>query len=85
MTDELDKRLSTIEQQLALLLNAIVVQQKDACQITGITPETVRNKAERGEVNILQFDGSRRNFVTLQDASSLKVRSPKKRNFRRNG
>lgn len=79
MTDEVDIRLSKIEQQLSFLLSVIVVQQKDACAVSGVSPETVKNKARRGEVEILQFDGSRRNFVTLKDAAGLKIRSPKKR------
>lgn len=83
--DELERRLTSIEQQLGLLLTAIVVQQKDACAIAGVSQDTARNKALRGEVDILQADGSRLNFVTLKDASILKKRSPKRRNFRSKG
>lgn len=59
------------------LLNVIVVQQKDACDAAGVCDDTVRKKALRGEVNILQRDGSRLNYVTITQMSGLKPRRQK--------
>lgn len=67
-----------LQDKIDLLLSAIVVQQKDAAALAGVTTDTVRNKATRGEVEILQRTGSRLNYITLKETSTLKVKKAKK-------
>lgn len=76
-TEEKD-RLDRIEAKLDALLSVIVIQQKDACEAAGITPETARAKVLRGEVELFQSDGSRLNYLKLADVPKLKKRSPRK-------
>ena len=78
---EKDERLASLEEEVRslnekidLLLDVIVVRQKDACEVADITAATVRNKVKRGEVNVLQADGSRANYLTLQTTRKLKER-----------
>ena len=68
-------QLRRVEQKLDFLLAAIVVQQKDACEMVGISPDTVKKKRERNEVEVLQADGSRLVYLTLQQTIALKPRS----------
>lgn len=68
------ERLDRIESMLRLLLAAIVVPQKIACEIAGITDDTIRNMALRGDVDPLQADGSTRNFYALKQVENLKPR-----------
>ena len=70
----IEERLDRIEKKFDLILSVLVVQQKDACEAMGVSDDTVRNKVLRGEVEILQRDGSRLNFLTLADAGELKKR-----------
>lgn len=67
-----------LREKIDLLMRAIVVQQKDACEIAGVSPDTVRNKATRGEVEILQKDGSRLNYLTLKQTAELRPRKKRK-------
>ncbi len=60
--DNLTERLDRIEKKFDLILSVIVVQQKDACLAVGVSPDTVRNKVLRNEVEVLQRDGSRLNI-----------------------
>lgn len=62
-----------------ILLDAIVVAQKDACAIAGVTDDTIRNMALRSDVNPLQADGSTLNFYTLKTVKELKPRRQVKR------
>ncbi len=78
MTTEEEEKLNRIEAKLDALLSVILVQQKDACEAAGVTPETVRNKVLRGEVEIFQSDGSRLNYLKLSDVPNLKRRSKSK-------
>lgn len=73
------ERIDRIEQKLDLLLSVIVVQQKDACEAVGISPDTVRNHVLRGNTEVLQRDGSRLNFLTLTTVGELKPRKSVKR------
>ena len=73
------QRLERLEQKLDLILSVIVVQQKDACQAVGISDDTIRNKVLRGETEVLQRDGSRLNYLTLEGVGDLKVRRRPKR------
>ena len=73
------ERLERLEKKLDLILSAIVIQQKDACEMVGITSDTIRNKVLRGETEVLQRDGSRLNYLTLENAGDLKVRRRLKR------
>lgn len=81
--DELAEMLRTIvkaevDAKLDPLLSVIVVQQKDACEAIGVSDDTVRNKSLRGEINVLQRDGSRLNYITLKEIGGLKSRSNRK-------
>lgn len=78
-TSEIAERLKSVEDMLKLLLSVVVVQQKDACEALGISPETVRNKVLRGETEVLSADGSRLNYITLENVNGLKKRKPTKR------
>ena len=49
----------------------------DVCEATGISNDTVRNKAVRGELEILQRPGSRLNYLTLKEAGELRPRKRK--------
>lgn len=71
------ERIERIEKKLDLILSVIVVRQKDACEVAEVTPATVRNKVKRGEVAVLQADGSRSNYLTLQTTRKLKERRTK--------
>ncbi len=73
------ERIERIEKKLDFILSVIVVQQKDACEAVGVHPDTVRNKVLRGETEILQRDGSRLNYLTLEQAGDLKKRTSRKR------
>ena len=66
-----------VSRKLDPLLNVIVLQQKDVCEATGISNDTVRNKAVRGELEILQRPGSRLNYLTLKEAGELRPRKRK--------
>ena len=73
-----DEAVAPLQRQLDQLMAAIVIQQKDACEIAGVSEETARNKAKSGEIEILQKDGSRLNFLTLKSVSGLKPRNKRK-------
>ncbi len=73
------ERLERIEKKMDLILSVIVVQQKDACEAVGVSPDTVRNRVLRGDTEILQRDGSRLNYLTLQQTGELKTRKRAKR------
>ena len=60
------ERLDRIEAKLGIILSALVVAQKDAGMLAGITDDTIRNMALRGDVDPLQADGSSRNYFTLK-------------------
>lgn len=64
-----------VSKKIDPLLNVIVVQQKDACDAFDVCDDTVRKKANAGEINILQRDGSRLNYVTISQMNGLKSRS----------
>lgn len=63
-----------LQKQIDQLLSVVVVQQKDACTIAGVSDEIIRNRARKGEVSLLQKNGSRLNYLTLKDVSGLKPR-----------
>lgn len=73
------ERITRIEQKLDLILSVIVVQQKDACEAVGVSPDTVRNRVLSGDTTILQRDGSRLNYLTLEQAGELKTRKKTRR------
>lgn len=73
-----EERLERIEQKVDLILSALVVSQKDLCQILNISNQTINAKVKSGELEKLQKDGSRLNFYTLQSANKLKVRRRRK-------
>jgi len=72
--------LERIERKVDFILSVLVVQQKDVVAATGIDPETIRKRAEAGEIELLSRDGSRLNFMTLKTAYDLKQR---KRTYKR--
>lgn len=75
----LEQKVDDLTAKVDLLLSVIVVQQKDACEAVGISPDTVRNKVLSGDAEVLQRDGSRLNFLTLTTVGELKVRRKAKR------
>lgn len=77
--NELMERIGALEEKLDLLLDAIVVRQKDACEIAGISEKTARNMALRGDFDPLQKDGGRGNFITLGTVADLKPRRQKRK------
>ncbi len=77
--ETLIERLDRIEQKMDLFLRVIVVQQKDACEAVGISPDTVRNCVLSGDMTVLQRDGSRLNYLTLEQTGELKTRRKAKR------
>lgn len=76
---DLREEVRELKNMVAILLEAIVVPQKDAAEIAGITPHTIRNKVKNGELDILQGDGSRLNYLTLTQTIGLKKRKTSKR------
>ena len=74
-----NQRLERIEKKMDLILSVIVVQQKDACEAVGVSPDTVRNRVLRGDTEVLQRDGSRLNYLTLEQTGELKTRKRAKR------
>lgn len=72
-------RIERLEKKLDILLSAIVVRQKDACEIAGITPATARNMALRGDFDPLQSDGGKANYLTLEMTAKLKPRRKSKK------
>lgn len=74
-----EERLDRIERLLTAIASAIVVSQKDAATIAGVSDDTLRNMALRGEVEPLQADGSRLNFLTLKQTAELKPRRKRTR------
>lgn len=78
-SSEQSERIDRIEKKLDLILSCIVIQQKDAAEAVGVSPDTVRDKVLRGEIDILQRDGSRLNYLTLEDVGELKVRTKARR------
>ena len=76
---DLREEVREIKNMLAVILDSIIVQQKDACQAAGVSPDTVRNKVLSGEIDILHAQGSRLNFMTLKTVGNLKKRKPLKR------
>ncbi|HEY8562839.1 MAG TPA: hypothetical protein VIL74_20845 [Pyrinomonadaceae bacterium] len=77
------ERLDRLEAKLDILLSAIVIRQKDACEIAGITQATARNMALRGELLPLQADGGKANYLTLETTAKLKPRRQKRKPIRR--
>lgn len=77
--ETLVERLDRIEKKMDLFLSVIVVQQKDACEAAGISPDTVRNRVLSGDMSVLQRDGSRLNYLTLEQTGELKPRRKAKR------
>lgn len=73
LEEKIDKLL-----ELAPMLHAfgelVVVQQKDAAAIAGVTDDTIRNRVKRGEVTVMSRDGSRLNYLTLNQVGELKKR-----------
>ena len=63
-----------VQAALAPLLSLIVLQQKDAAPIADVSARTLSNKISKGDVSVLSKDGSRKNFLTLQTLTDLKVR-----------
>jgi hypothetical protein len=68
-----------MEKKIDVILSCIVIQQKNAAEAVGVSPDTVRDKVLRGEIDVLQRDGSRLNYLTLEDVGELKVRTKRKR------
>ena len=77
--ETLIERLERIKKKMDLFLSVIVVQRKDACEAVGISPDTVRNRVLRGDTTVLQRDGSRLNYLTLEQTGELKTRKKAKR------
>ena len=75
----LEKKVDDLTAKLDLIISAIVFQQKDACEFTGMTQATVRNHVLRGDTEVLQRDGSSLNFLTLKSVGELKPRRRAKR------
>lgn len=79
MTDEqasqlekkIDKLLSVLP-ALEALCELVVLQQKDAAAISGVSNVTIRNRADREGFPVLGRDGSRLNYITLKSAGELK-------------
>lgn len=75
----LKEDVAELKEMLGVLLSAIVVRQKDACEIVGITQATARNMALRGDLEPLQADGGKANYLTLETTVKLKARRKSKR------
>lgn len=76
LEEKIDKLLElapTIEALGAL----VVLQQKDAATVAGVTDDTIRNRVKRGELAVLSRDGSRLNYLTLGKVGELKERRNK--------
>lgn len=76
--DRIEAKLDATQNAINVLLSVIVIQQKDACEAAGITQETARAKVLRGELEVLQSDGSRLNYLKLTEVPKLKKRSTRK-------
>jgi hypothetical protein len=77
-SDELTP-IERVEQKLDIVLAALVVRQKEACEIAGVSQATARNKALNGEIEPLQEDGGRATYLTLETTAKLKRRRKKRR------
>jgi hypothetical protein len=73
LEEKIDKLLE-LAPMLEALGELVVVQQKDAAAVAGVTSDTVRNKVKRGELSVLSRDGSRLNYLTLNKVGELKKR-----------
>lgn len=76
---DLKKEVNELNKKLDLILSVIVVQQKDACEAAGITSAAVRQRVLRGDVEVMQRDGSRLNFLTLSEVGGLKPRRKRRK------
>ncbi len=76
---EQSERIARIEQKLDLILSVIAIPQQLAADVSGVHRDTIINKAKKGELEVLQKDGSSLNFVTLKQASELKPRRSAKK------
>jgi len=70
LEEKIDKLLTLLE----VLGDVVVVQQKDAATVAGISDDTIRNRVKRGELAVLSRDGSRLNYLTLNEVGELKKR-----------
>jgi hypothetical protein len=68
----LDLIKETVAEELAPIKAIIAVKQREACEVSGITDDTARNKVKRGEVDAMSKDGSNRIFFTLESLTGLK-------------
>lgn len=64
-----------IEAQIGPLKAVIAIKQKDACDAIGVTDDTARNRVTRGQMRVLQRDGSRLVYFELKALPGLKPRS----------
>lgn len=76
---ELRREVAELKDMFRFWFATLIVTQKDACEIAGITDDTIRNMALRGEVEPLQADGSTRNYYTLETVKGLKPRRQRKK------
>jgi hypothetical protein len=79
MTDDqaerLERKLDKIIQILPTieaLGELVVIQQKDAAAVSGLTDDTIRNRAKRGDISVLSKEDSRLNYLTLATVRKLK-------------
>lgn len=73
LEEKIDKLLE-LAPMLEILGELVVVQQKDAAAVAGVTADTIRNRVKRGELGVLSRDGSRLNYLTLNKVGELKKR-----------
>lgn len=74
-----EAKLDRLSEQIDLIMNALIIQQKDAAQLAGVSAATIRNYAKEGKIQPLQKDGSRLNFFTLKDVDNIKRRNTSKK------
>jgi hypothetical protein len=73
LEEKIDKLLE-LAPMLEALGELLVVQQKDAATVAGVTDDTIRNRVKRGDLSVLSRDGSRLNYLTLNKVGQLKKR-----------
>ena len=73
-TSNLEQKVDELTKKVDLLLSVIAIPQQLAADIAGVNRNTISNRAKKGQVEVLQKDGSSLNFVTIKQVSELKPR-----------
>ena len=71
---EILESIEALNKKIELILSAIVLQQKEGSELVGVHSDTIKNRFNKGDLDVLQRPGSRFNFVTLQGLLGLQIK-----------